>query len=232
MTDVTINEAPSEAAGVVQAITVPLKSDCGEVQVVMANLPDDVYAMVMLEGLKSIINSVGMSKLLPGITKLEGAEKDKAVAAVKAQADANVKALYEGTINKRGRKAKTSGAVQTEAMRLAKMLVKDHIRNSGQKIGAYSAKEITEAAKKVLEGNPRLIIQAQANLDERAVEAKTTGGLDLTALFGAKASTEEVKAKPKTPPKPKAKGEGKAPLSAKQASLVAPRQKPTGATAH
>lgn len=230
MTDMTTNEAP-EGATTVQAVSIPIKGDCGSVDVVLSNLPDDVYKMVLEEGLKAVINSVGMSKILPGVTKLEGKAKEERIAAIMNQANANVKSLYDGTIKKGGKKAKTSGAVATEAMRLAKMLVKDHIRNSGQKIGAYSAKEITEAAKKVLEGNPRLIQQAEANLAERAAEAKTTGGLDLTALFGAKAASEEVKAKPKTPPKPKAKGE-KAPLSAKQASMVAPRQKPTGQTAH
>lgn len=229
MTDVTTNEAPAEAAAPWIEI-IELKGGCGSVEVQVGSLPDDVYKMVMAEGLKALINSVGMSKIMPGVTKLEGKEKEERVAAILNQANANVKSLYEGTINKKARgKAKTSGAVATEAMRLAKMLVKDHIRNSGQKIGAYTAKEITEAAKKVLEGNPRLVQQAEANLADRAQEAKKTGGLDLTSLFGAKAESEEVKAKPKTPPKPKAKA---GQLSAKQAGLVAPRQKPTGATAH
>lgn len=230
MTDVTTNEAEAATPAAPWIEQIELKGGCGTVEVKVGDLPDDIYKMVMAEGLKSLINSVGMSKLLPGITKLEGQDKEKAIAAVLAKANETVQDLYKGTVKKGGKKAKTSGAVATEAMRLAKMLVKDHIRNSGQKIGAYTAKEITEAAKKVLEGNPRLIQQAQANLDERAAEAKTTGGLDLTALFGAKASTDEVKAKPKLPPKPKAKGDKT--LSAKQAGLVAPRQKPSTQTAH
>lgn len=231
MTDVTTNEAPADTVNALKLVTIELKGNCGSVEVDVDQIPNEVYKMVFEEGLKAVINAVGMSKIMPGVTKLEGKAKEERVAAIMNQANANVQSLYDGTIKKGGKKAKTSGAVQTEAMRLAKMLVKDHIRNNGQKIGAYSAKEITEAAKKVLEGNPRLIQQAQANLDERATEAKKTGGLDLVGLFGAKAQSEEVKAKPKTPPKPKAKGE-KAPLSAKQASMVAPRQKPTTATAH
>lgn len=229
MTDVATNETEPAAALWVEEIA--LKGDCGSVQVRVGDLPDEMYKLVMAEGLKAVINSVGMSKIMPGVTKLEGKAKEERVAAILAQAQENVEALYKGTINKKGRKAKASGAVQTEAMRLAKMLVKDHIRNSGQKIGAYTAKEITAAAKTVLEGNPRLIQQAEANLAERAQEAKKTGGLDLVGLFGDKAKSDAVKAKPKTPPKPKAKGE-KAPLSAKQASLVAPRQKPAHTTAH
>lgn len=228
MNDITTNTPEAAAPSAPWVETIELKGSVGSVEVQVGNLPDDVYKMVMAEGLKAIINAVGMSKILPGVTKLEGKAKEERIAAIMNQANANVKSLYDGTIKKGGKKAKTSGAVATEAMRLAKMLVKDHIRNSGQKIGAYSAKEITEAAKKVLEGNPRLVQQAEANLAERAAEAKTTGGLDLTALFGAKASSDEVKAKPKTPPKPKAKGEKV--LSAKQAGMVAPRQKPSNAT--
>ncbi len=113
-------------------------------------------------------------------------------------------------------------------MRLAKNMVKDLIRNSGQKIGAYSAKELTAAAKTVLERNPALIQLAEKNLAERATEAKGTSALNLKGLFGAKADSDEVKAKPKAPPKRKAG----TPISAKQAGMAAPRQKPSGATAH
>lgn len=227
MTDVTVNEASTPADWIEE---IEIKGGVGKVSINISKLHDTSYKMAMIEGLKSVINSVGMSKILPGVTKLEGKAKEERVAAILKQAAQNVEALYAGSVSKKGKAgAKASGAEQTEAMRLAKMLVKDHIRNSGQKIGAYTAKEITEAAKKVLEGNPRLYEQAKANLAERAAEAKSTGGLDLTALFGAKASSDEVKAKPKVPPKPKAAKDKT--LSAKQAGLVAPRAKPTaGAT--
>lgn len=233
MTDVA-TEAEASTQGETQFIAmIPLKSDCGEVEVNFDQLPIEVYKMLLIEGAKAIINSVGMSKKLPGLTKLEGAAKEKAIGEVKAQAEANVKALLAGTISKgRAKGAKVSGAEQTEAMRLAKLLVKDHIRASGQKIGAYSAKEITAAAKTVLESNPGILEQARKNLAERAGDASATKGLDLTKLFGAKASSEEVKAKPKVPPKAPKKGD-KAPLSAKQAGIVAPRAKPEAhATKH
>jgi hypothetical protein len=211
---------------------IELKSGCGEVEVNFDELPIDVYKMLLIEGAKALINSIGMSKKLPGITKLEGADKEKAIAAVKAQAEENVAALKAGTISKGGRaKTKVSGAVATEALRLAKILVKDHIRAQGQKIGAYSAKEITEYAKKVLEGNPELTAQAAKNLDARATEAKGIKGLYIFALAGDKAKSDEVKAKPRQAPKRKEKGD-KPGLSAAAAGKVAPRQKPAGTTAH
>lgn len=226
-TDVNASDAPK--AFIAQ---ITLKSGCGEVTLNFDELPIEVYKMLLIEGAKAIINTVGMSKKLPGITKLEGEDKAKAVAAVKAQAEENVKALMSNTLSKRGVKAKVSGAEQTEALRLAKILVKDHIRAQGQKIGAYSAKEITEYAKKVLEGNPELMVQAKKNLESRASEAKGIKGLDIFALAGDKAKSDEVKAKPRKAPVRKAKDGDKPPLSAKQAGTVAPRQKPAGATAH
>ena len=230
MTDVTVGEQDSAPAPFISEIE--LKSGCGSVSVNFDELPLEVYKMLLIEGAKQIINTVGMSKKLPGLTKLQGTDKEKAIAEVRAQAEKNVAALKAGTISKgRAKGAKVSGAVQTEAMRLAKMLVKDHIRASGQKIGAYSAKEITEAAKTVLAGNPGIIQQAEKNLAERVGEASHTKGLDLKALFGAKAESDEVKAKPKAAPKRKS-GEDKAPLSAKQAGMVAPRQKPQHHTTH
>ena len=228
MTDVDTGVDSSGSGAAPFIAQIPLKSDCGEVTVNFDELPIEVYKMLLIEGAKAVINSVGMSKKLPGITKLEGEDKAKAIAAVKAQAEENVKALMSNTLSKRGAKAKTSGAEQTEALRLAKVLVKDHIRAQGQKIGAYSAKEITEYAKQVLEGNPHLMVQAKKNLEARASEAKGIKGLDIFALAGDKAKSDEVKAKPRKAPVRK----GKEPLSAAQAGRVAPRQKPAGATAH
>jgi hypothetical protein len=234
MTDVQTNEAAGAAPQGDWIEEIDIKG-LGTVTVNMSTLDDRGYKLAMIEGVKLLLTTVKMGKLLPGITKLEGDAKEKAVAAVMAQAKANADALAKGTLVKgRGAAVKTSGAVQTEAMRLAKMLVKDHIKAKGQKIGAYTAKEITEYAKVVLNGNPRLIQQAEVNLAERAQAAESGGikGLDIFALAGDKAKSDEVKAKPKVPPKPKAKKGEKETISAKQAGMVAPRQKPTGATAH
>ena len=231
MTDVDTNVGEAEAPKAFIA-AIPLKSDCGEVTINFDELPIEVYKALLIEGAKAIINTVGMSKKLPGITKLEGEDKAKAVAAVREQAEKNVAALMAGNLSKRASKEKVSGAEATEALRLAKILVKDHIRAQGQKIGAYTAKEITEYAKKVLEGNPELMVQAKKNLEARANEAKGIKGLDIFALAGDKAKSEEVKAKPKKAPVRKAKDGEKPPLSAAQAGKVAPRQKPAGATAH
>ncbi len=201
MTDVTVEQNETgNAEEVFKTFVIPLKGGCGHVTLEDADaVPLEMYRYIFQQGLEAIVNSVGMSKLLPGITKLEGTDAEKAKDAVRKQARANVQDLLKGQIKLKGARSavKVDGAVQTEALRMAKEMVKDLIRANNQKIGAYKASEITASAKIVLEANPDLIKKAEANLAERAGAAKTTKALDLKAMFGAKAESEEVKAKPK-----------------------------------
>lgn len=229
MTDVTVEGGSPVPTDFIASIA--LKGDAGAVEINFSALPDVTYQAMLIAGAEAFLNKAnGAAKALAGITKLEGKELEARQKEVREAAEKTVQQLQDGIIPG-AKKAKTSGAEATEAMRLAKNMVKDLIRNSGQKIGAYSAKELTAAAKVVLERNPHLLELAKKNLAERATEAKGSKALDLKGLFGAKAESDEVKAKPKVVPKRKEKGE-KAPLSAKQAGLVAPKQKPSSATAH
>jgi hypothetical protein len=221
MTDVSESEATP------RNFTVTLKGGCGTIEVNASQFSDEVYEAVFLAGLESIINKQGMSKLLPGITKLEGEEKEQRTQEVRETAEKTVQAMYAGSIKGAVKTKKASSAVETEALRLAKNMAKDIIRDNGQKVGAYSAKEHTVFAKAVLERNrASLIATAEKNLKERSEGAKALTMPTLKEVFGAKADSEEVKAKPKVTPKRKGKDEVKAPLSAAQAGKVTPRQKP------
>jgi hypothetical protein len=231
MTDVTVESAGATAPADKFIPHISLKGGAGELDIDLDTLPDASYRAIIVAGLEAIFAKAnGAAKSLAGITKLEGKELEDRKQEVLEAAQKTLEQLQAGQVPG-AKKAKTSGAEATEAMRLAKNMVKDLIRNSGQKIGAYSAKEITAAAKVVLERNPHLLALAKKNLAERAQEAKGSKALDLTGLFGDKANSDEVKAKPKVTPKRKEKGD-KPPLSAKQAGMAAPRQKPGQATAH
>jgi hypothetical protein len=233
MTDLTVETGEAAQASAGETFVIALKGDSGQIEINTAiHLADDnVYKAVMQAGLEAIFGKAnGAAKILAGITKLEGTELEKRKQEVREAAAKTLDQLTQGIIPG-AKRAKASGAEATEAMRLAKNMVKDLIRNSGQKIGAYTAKELTAAAKVVLERNPHLMDLAKKNLAERATEAKGTKALDLSGLFGSKATSDEVKAKPKVAPTRKPKGD-KAPLSAKQAGMAAPRQKPSQATAH
>src|SRR6267142_127437 len=145
MTDVTVNEAETEAPPFIPTIT--LKGDAGSMVVDFRDFPDATYQAILVKGLEAFLNQAnGAAKSLAGITKLEGKELEDRKKEVLKAAEATLEQLKAGTVPG-AKKAKASGAVQTEAMRLAKNMVKDLIRNSGQKIGAYSAKEHTAAAK-------------------------------------------------------------------------------------
>lgn len=230
MTDVTQGEAGVEATPIVANIqSIPITKVKGQaVDVDFDALPIEVYKEMLYLGAKEYINSVKMSKIGAGLTKLSGTELTKAHDAIIAQAKANAEAMETGKDFKfHGAKSETkvSGAVQTEAMRLARNLVKDAMKKAGMKISHTPASEITAAAKQVLTNMPDLYKTAEANLKARA--ETPVKGIDITKLV--KADPELVKKADAA----KAAKKRTAPLSVKQAGMVAPKQKPQPtATAH
>lgn len=223
MTDTTIAEATDAPATDSGTVAIPITKVKGaSVDIDFNALPDDVYKEMLYLGAKEYINSVKMSKIGAGLTKLSGTELEKAQAAVVAQAKANAEAMATGKDFKFHGEAKgatkVSGAVQTEAMRLAKNIVKDLMKKAGLKISHTPASEITAAAKEVLRQMPDLIATAEANLKARA--ETPVKGIDIKSLVHADpalvAKADAAKAAKKKD----------APLSAKQAGLVAPKQKP------
>lgn len=223
MTDAVASEASV-------TLKIKLKGGVGEVEVDSAKIVDmDVYQYIFQVGLETIINKIGMSKIAAGITKATGEDLAKRKSEIVEQAQKTIQAMYDGDLKGAKATSKRTGAVQTEAMRLAKALVKDTLRSNGYKISAFDAKELTAFAKEVLAGNPDLYKRAEENLKQRA--ELPVKGLNVAAMLGERSSDETLKAKPKVPPKPKGKAKD-AVLSAAQAGKVAPRQKPAGATAH
>ena len=235
MTDVTQGaEASADAPIVANIQAIPIvKVNGATVDVDFDALPIEIYKEMLFLGAKEYINKVGMSKIGAGLTKLEGAELDKAHKAINDQAQKNVDAMTTGNGFKfHGAKSETkvSGAVQTEAMRLAKNMVKDWMKANGHKISHTPASEITAGSKVVLANDPSIYKTAEANLEARL--KAPVKGIDLAKII--KADPELVK-KAEAAKASKKKGKGEGQLSAKQAGLVAPRSKPkpgTSATAH
>jgi len=212
MTDLTTTGS-SEASASNDGISFALKNGAGVVEVDTTQLPDPVYREALMLGLK-VLAERGMSKL----TKEAYPDEAERKAAIKAKAEANVQDMYAGKVKLTGQKAakKTSGAVMTEAMRLARNLVKDAMKQNGIKISHVKASEITAAAKALIEADASIITKAEANL---AAREATPIMIDVKALI-------------KTDPALVAKAEAAAaakkkdkPLSAKQAGKVAPRAK-------
>lgn len=229
MSDVDTGTVATDIAPTSAMVAIPVTKVKGfSVEIDFNTIPDDVFREMLFLGAKEYINSVGMSKIGAGLTKLEGTELAKAQDAVKAQAEKNVEAITTGENFKfHGAKAegtKVSGAVNTEAMRLAKNIVKDLMKKAGMKISHTPASEITKGAKAVLANNPEIYKTAEENLATRA--ATPVKGIDIKSLIHADptlvAKAEVAAAKKKKPG---------ASLSAKQAGMVAPKKKPSGATA-
>jgi hypothetical protein len=192
---------------------IPVVKGKANVEIETDNLPDEVYQEALRLGLKELVNR-GMSKIT--VAKLEGEKLAEAQAAAMAKAQENVESIKAGKIRFSGQKSsvKASGAVMTEARRIAKNIVKDTLKAAGHKISHYAAKDITAAANALIEAQPEIVKTAEENLKKRA-EAPVK--IDITSL---------IKESPKLVAKAEAeKAEKKAQLSAKQAGMVAKRQK-------
>jgi hypothetical protein len=212
-TDTTASVDASDAATPSTIVTIALKNAAGNVDVDTAKLPDDVYREALMQGLK-VIAERGMSKL----TKEAYPDETERKQAINAKAVANVQDMYDGKVKITGaaKVKKASGAVMTEAMRLARNLVKDAMKANKIKISTVKASEITKAAKMLIDSDSSILQTAEDNLKQREA---TPIKIDIASL---------IKADPALVAKDEAKkAEAKAnkPLSAKQAGKVAPRAK-------
>lgn len=186
-----------------------------------SDVPDHVYQAALAEGFKAFINK-GMAKIL---TKgLEGSELDSAQAAASKKASENLAALLDGTFKLPGtKKAKSgvSGAVMTEAKRIARNRIKDEIKREGKvKVSHIAASEITRLAILVIEADPSILEEAAENLKARESKAPTG---KLAELLGS------VQVDPKLVAAAEAKKKPSGTLSVKQAGRTKARPQ---ATAH
>lgn len=190
---------------------VPVTKGKDAVEIDTDKLPEAVFAEAVLQGLKTLINR-GMSKVT--VKDLGSEEEVRKEAMIIAQK--NVEKVLEGDIKFSGKsgKSKVSGAVNTEAMRIARNRVKDAMKAQGIKISYVKASDITAAAKELVAADESIIAEAQANLDTRA---KTPIAIDITSL---------VKEDPTLRAKGEAKKAAEKGLSAKQAGLVKGRKAP------
>lgn len=172
-------------------------------------------------GIKAVL-ARGMSN----ITKAKMPDEAERKAAAMEQAAKNLADAYEGKMKMTGgvKPKGTSGAVNTEAMRLARIAVKDTIKANGGKVSHYDASEITKAAKELVAADPSYVEQAKVNLEARVKAPKPTIDVAKLAVNAEKvAKAEQKKADDKANRAAKKAAKGTAPLSAKQAGKVAPR---------
>lgn len=145
-------------------LQIPITKGKSTVEIDSDKLPEDVYREALIQGLKVLANRE-QSK----ITKETYPDADELKAAAMSKATEMVEKIMTSKIKFSGgaKVAKASGAVMTEAMRLARNLVKDEIKRQRLKISHFEASEITKAAKELLTDDPSLIETAKANLEAR-----------------------------------------------------------------
>jgi hypothetical protein len=188
---------------------VPVVKGKGVVEIDTDTLPEAVYAEAILQGLKTLVNR-GMSKVT--VKDLGDEEKVKAEAMIIAEQ--NVAKIRSGEIKFSGKAkaSKVSGAVQTEAMRIARNRVKDALKAAGMKISYIKASDITAAAKELVASDDSIVAEATANIAKRA---ETPMPIDIKALVQEDSS---LKAKGEAK---KAAAKAEKQLSAKQAGIPA-----------
>ena len=180
-------------------------------------IPDEMMLNVIREGLKVCLNAK-MTKIT-GLKDAEGEALDKLHADALEVANKNLAALKAGTYKFAGAKAKKaeSREVQNEAIRLARDIVRDLLRANGITISHVPAKDITTAAKNLIETDESIMAQARENIAKRSEVPEHK--IDLSALglntSALKAESEKAKAE--------ATAKRKTSLSAAQAGRVMSR---------
>lgn len=169
--------------------------------------PGDVLKEVLIQGLKVLLNR--------GMSKIVGEKTDASKAAALEIAQANLAKCREGKIrHSPGNKAKgVSGEVKTEAMRLARALVKDAIKREGKKkISHIPAKEITAAATALLNGEhgKAIIAQAETTIADRKEKEQglqiDVGEIKVDPKLVAKAEAEKAAKRKETEARKAGKG--------------------------
>lgn len=209
------------------SLHIPISKGGASVTVDTDALPEAMYSLAMMEGLKVLLNK-SMSKIT--VAKLEGEKLAEARAAAMEVAQKNFEKLMAGEFST-GRKSAASGkipgVVMTEARRLAKEVIKNEIRAAGMKPSHVEASEITKLANELIANDPSYVEQAQANISART--AKVTSGEDAEAVKAAAlAKLAKLGGVHESPKLVKAaadrKAESKTILSKTQAGKVAPRK--------
>src|SRR5438093_3345529 len=199
-----------------------------------------VFAYLVALGAKQVL-ARGMTKL----TK----DSDGAAELDAEAVEKNLQSIYEGKIRMTGgvkQKQAGKGEVHTEAMRAARIAVKDAIKEKGGKPSLYAASTISGLAEKLLVKHPELVEQAKARIEARKQEQKVEADIDIDLgalpVSASKAGAAEKKAKErkasagdqlsaKQSGKAKSKGKGKVP-PAKHAPVPPPKHAPGHAPAH
>jgi hypothetical protein len=204
-------------------ISIPIAKGGESLEIETDQLSEELFRYVCALGLKAVLNR-GMSKL----TKANVPDEAMLKAEAMVIAGKNLEAVYANKVRMTGgvKEKAASGEVNTEAMRLARIAVKDTIKEANGKVSHYAASEITKAAKDLIAADATYVEQAKANIEARK-SAKPKVAIDVSKIaVSAKKVAEAEAKKAADKAKREAKKGDKPTLSKTQAGKVAPRAAP------
>lgn len=180
-------------------------------------LPDPVYQEALRQGLKVLLNR-GMTKITketyPDAEALKTAAMEKATTTLADMKAGKIRIVGGG-------KDKVSGKVKTEAMKIARALVKDELKRQKIKVSYVDAKEISAAAEGVIRANPAIMEMAKAAVEAREKEAESLKeGLAQIVTPGMVNVAKKAKVEKEAAEE---KAKAKEALSATQAGITAQR---------
>jgi hypothetical protein len=164
-----------------------------------------------------------MTKVTKALVPNDAQRQAEAIAIAEKQ----LEAVYAGKIRMTGGvKVKVAtGEINTEAMRLARIIVKDEIKAAGGKVSHYAGSEITKAAKDLLAADATIVEQAKANIDARKAQ-KPKVAIDVSKIAVSAKKVAEAEAKKVADKAKRDAAKADKPLSAKQAGKTAVRPVP------
>jgi len=215
---------------------VPISKAKRSIEVDESDLSDEMFKLVVAEGLKVLLNAK-MSTIKT--TGKEGEELANLQAEAYAKAETNLSDLKAGKVSK-GRATskitkdgkKIAGPVLVEARRRAKEIVRNELRAANVRISLVAASDITKAANAFLEtdAGQQIIVDAEAAIAARAGVKSGLNILDMvkeSPILVKRAETEKAERKSvssaKQAGKPKVRASGKVP----PAKPKAPETQPT-----
>lgn len=139
-------------------------------------VPEDVFAEAVAIGFKVLLNR-GATKITATAYPSEDDRRAAAMEAAKKQLEMVMTSKIKFT---GGKVKKATGAIMTEARRIAREIVKNTIKSNGGKVSHYKSSEITRIANAVIEADPEIVKQAEANLRERS---KAPVAIDITSMI-------------------------------------------------
>jgi|SRR5215469_6472671 len=150
------------------------------VEIETSAFPIEVYDEALALGFQALLNR-GQSK----ITGTSIPDDDERAAAAAEVAQKTLADMYAGKIRRTSGVKSAKGArgeVAVEARRLAKFYVKEQLKEEGLRVSLIKPAVITKLAQELIESDPDITKEAEANVAARKGKTKTKKKIDLSAV--------------------------------------------------